>query len=662
MNEYTMRILEYDKAKEILKQYAISEPAKNLLDRLQPSSDIPEIERWMLETTEARRITDINPSVPLTAMEKIDEVMVKAGKGFILTTDELSAVKELLESVKKLKRFMGPMQAVSPVVASYALSMSELPHLREEIDRCVVNGRIDDRATPELNRLRKKIIVTDERIKQKLNSILASPSFAGVIQEAVVTVRNGRYVIPVKREYKRSFAGNVLDLSSSGSTLFIEPAAIARLQEELNILKMEEEKEVFRVLSCLSDMLETDIREISINVEAFIQYDFVFAKAKYSKALDCFPVKLNASNKIIIKGGRHPLIGNNAVPLDFEIGDGYRALVITGPNTGGKTVALKTVGLLTLMAQSGLHAPVEEGSELAVFAGILADIGDGQSIEQSLSTFSAHVKNISSIIECSTPRSLVLMDELGAGTDPGEGMGFAVAVLEEIFARGTTIVATTHISEIKEFAAKNEGFQNGRMEFDIDSLKPLYKLTIGRPGESNALLIALRLGVRRRIIERAHEITYGEKKDYSCEISLRPPSLSDENTENVRESPAVKEASALKPGGNTPEKAKKKPAGSFVKGDCVSISSMNRTGVVYEPENNRGEVVVMVMKKKYKINHKRLSLHVAARDLYPEDYDLDIVFESKENRKKRKLMGKRHVEGLVIETKEDEEQIRPSGD
>lgn len=653
MNEYTMRILEYDKLKEILKQYAISEPAKNLLDRLQPSADIPEIERWMHETTEARRITDINPSVPLTAMEKIDEVIAKAGKGFTLTPDELTAVKELLESVKKLKRFMGPMGAVSPVVASYALSMSELPHLREEIDRCVVNGRIDDRATPELNRIRKKIAVTDERIKQKLNSILSSPSLAGVIQEAVVTVRNGRYAIPVKREYKRNFAGNVLDLSSSGSTLFIEPAAIARLQEELNILKMEEEKEVFRVLSCLSEMVEADIREISINVEAFIQYDFIFAKAKYSRALDCCPVKLNANNKIIIKCGRHPLIGKNAVPLDFEIGEGYRALVITGPNTGGKTVALKTVGLLTLMVQSGLHAPVAEGSEMAVFAGILADIGDGQSIEQSLSTFSAHVKNISAIIEYSNSSSLVLMDELGAGTDPGEGMGFAVAVLEEIFGRGATIVATTHISEIKEFAAKNEGFKNGRMEFDIDSLKPLYKLTIGRPGESNAFLIALRLGVRRLIIERAHEITYGEKKDYSCEISLRPLSLSDENPETVGEAPAAKETSALKPGGSQ-EKAQKKPASSFVKGDCVYVSSMNRTGIVYEPENSRGEVVVMVMKKKYKINHKRLSLHVAARDLYPGDYDLDIVFESKENRKKRKLMSKRHVEGLVIETKEDE--------
>ncbi|MDD2444165.1 MAG: hypothetical protein PHS52_06670 [Desulfotomaculaceae bacterium] len=652
MNEHAMKTLEYDKVKECLKQFAVSQPAKEMFDRLYPSVNTAEIEQWMLETTEARRITDIKAGIPLTAMERIGEVMSKTGKGFTLTIDELTTVKELLECVKKLKRFMRPMQAVAPVVASYALSMSELPPLLDAIDRCVINGRVDDRATPELNKIRKKIAIADERIKQKLNNILSSPSYAGVIREAVVTMRNGRYVIPVKREHKRSFAGNVLDLSSSGSTLFIEPAAIARLQEEVNILKMEEEKEVFRILSGLTEMVEANVREISINVEAFVQYDFIFAKAKYSKSLDCRPVKLNKRNIIRIKSGRHPLIGKSAAPLDFQIGEGYRALVITGPNTGGKTVALKTVGLLTLMVQSGLHAPVAEESELAVFTGILADIGDGQSIEQSLSTFSSHVKNISTIIKQSNPCSLVLMDELGAGTDPGEGMGFAVAVLEEVFRKGATIVATTHISEIKEFAEKSEGFKNGRMEFDINSLKPLYRLTIGRPGESNAFLIALRLGVSRRIIERAHEITYREKKEYSCETPLRSQPSFDEKSEAGQAIPA-KEINAVITSGKQPVKPQKTSANRFNKGDCVFVSSMNRTGIVYEPENSRGEVVIMVMKKKYKINHKRLSLYVEAKDLYPENYDLDIVFESKENRKKRGLLSKRHVKGLIIETRED---------
>lgn len=233
-------------------------------------------------------------------------------------------------------------------------------------------------------------------------------------------------------------------------------------------------------------------------------------------------------------------------------------------------------------------------------------------------------------------------------------MGFAVAVLEEVFSKGATIVATTHISEIKEFANKKDGFKNGRMEFDIDSLKPLYRLTIGRPGDSNAFLIALRLGVRRQIIERAHEITYGERKDYSCEVTLQPKSMICEDMMTKDSQPPLKEAAAARPGAILKEKARKKAVSNFVKGDCVYISSMDRTGIVYEPENSRGEVVVMVMKKKYKINHKRLSLYVAAKDLYPEDYDLDIVFESKENRKKRKLMSKRHVEGVIIETPKEE--------
>ncbi|MEN6327746.1 MAG: DNA mismatch repair protein MutS, partial [Syntrophomonas sp.] len=349
--------------------------------------------------------------------------------------------------------------------------------------------------------------------------------------------------------------------------------------------------------------------------------------------------------------GRHPLLGPQATPLDFKIGEDYRALVITGPNTGGKTVALKTVGLMTLMVQSGLHVPVGEGSEFAVFKNILADIGDGQSIEQSLSTFSAHVKNISTIIEGSNAKSLVLMDELGAGTEPGEGMGFAIAVLEEVFKQGATILATTHISEIKEFAGNCPGFMNACMEFDINSLKPLYRLSIGRPGESNAFLIALRLGVRREIIERAHELSYREKKDYSDEISRFVGSgelIGQTETPGIVIPPL---ASADEPE-KLPKVKKSKPQ-RFKKGDCVYISTMQRHGIVYEPENSKGEVVVMVMKKKFKINHKRLSLYIEGEELYPENYDLDIVFESKENRKKRKLQSKHHIEGLIIESEDE---------
>ncbi|MCX7922627.1 MAG: hypothetical protein N3B21_11560 [Clostridia bacterium] len=649
MNTHAIKVLEYHKIKECLKQYAVSEQAKKLIDKLEPSTDKDVIEAWMLETTEARYIVDINQSVPLTSLEGIEGVANKAVKGIVLSPEDLAAVKGLLECVKRLKKFMNSMQAVAPTVAAYALSMFELADLYEEIDRCITNGRVDDRATPELAKIRKKIAIADERIKQKLNNILCSSAYSSIIQEAVISTRNGRYVIPIKKEHRRSFEGNVLDTSSSGSTLFIEPAVVARLQEELNILKIEEEKEEYRILAHMTGIVDSYSREISINTEAFIQYDFMVAKAKYSRSLGCCPVTLNEQNCINIKGGRHPLIGKSAVPLDFYIGSDYNVLVITGPNTGGKTVAIKTVGMMTLMVQSGLHVPVAEGSEFAIYNNVLADIGDGQSIEQSLSTFSSHVKNISAILEEADSKCLVIVDEVGAGTDPGEGMGFAVAVLEEVYRKGATMIATTHYSEIKDFAEKTPGFKNGCMDFDINSLRPLYKLRIGQPGESNAFLIALRLGISKKIIERAHEITYRESREYSYEDVFRynePVDIIEEKDTGCVIN--AKLSSTHIDANKTKDKKKMEDTG-FNVGDCVYVSSMNRTGIVCERENSRGEVVVMVMKNKFKINKKRLSLYVEGKELYPENYDFDIVFESKEDRKKKKIMGKRHVKGVTIE-------------
>lgn len=302
-----------------------------------------------------------------------------------------------------------------------------------------------------------------------------------------------------------------------------------------------------------------------------------------------------------------------------------------------------------MMAQSGIHVPVEDGSEFAVFVDVLVDIGDGQSIEQSLSTFSSHIKNIISILDNANKHTLVIMDEIGAGTDPGEGMGIAIAVLEELYMKKATILATTHYSEIKDFALNHEGFVNGCMEFDINTLKPLYKLNIGKPGESNAFLIALRLGMNKNIIERAHEVTYKEQKEYlEYKNEDKKESLEDVKESHINEQQLQKyeEAKRLN---KVYEKQKAEPM--FSLGDCVYISFMNRTGIIYESENAKGEYGVLVMKKKLKINKKRLSLHIAKDELYPEDYDFDIIFETKENRKKKKTMDKKHIEGIEIELK-----------
>lgn len=647
MNKNTVELLEYEKIKEILAGYAVSDYCKDMIRKLEPSCDKYRIEEWLAETTEARAVADKTSSVPIHSLKDMKNIIGKLGRVDILSPEDLSAISGLLHECGKLKIFMADKANLAPRVSSYALSLYELKELEDEIDRCIWNGRVDDRASSELAKIRKKMVFLEDKIKSKLEGILKNSNYQTFLQDRVVSLRDGRFVIPIKNEHKRNVEGNIMGSSASGSTVFIEPEEVKRLQDDLNLLKIDEEKEVYRILSSLTVLVEENLMKIKINMEIMINYDFLFAKAKYSRAIEGNTVKLRGDKYIKIMDGKHPLIGKSAVPLNFEIGDKYRALVITGPNTGGKTVALKTVGLLSMMVQSGLHVPVEDGSEFAVFTDILVDIGDGQSIEQSLSTFSSHIKNIIGIMECSDSHTLVIMDELGAGTDPGEGMGIAISVLESVYEKGATIIATTHYSEIKGFAESREGFENGCMEFDIDTLKPLYKLSIGKAGESNAFLIALRLGMDRKTIERAHEITYKKKKEYnSFEMKDFTP-IQQESEEIKLHNERVQEQKKRQEVREKIERKKIIP--SFKIGDCVYISTMNRTGIVYELENSKGEIGVMVMKKKLKINKKRLSLYVDSSELYPENYDFDIIFESKENRKKDKIMSKHHIDGMTIE-------------
>lgn len=647
MNTNTTNILEYNKIKETLKNYALSELAKDMIDRLEPYADINLIQRHLNETTETRAIVDRSSSVPLHGLAGIKTIKEKLGKVGNLLPEELETICGLLRDGTKLKRFMETKADVAPTVSTYALSIFELKDILEEIERCIVRGRVDDKASSELARLRKKILILEDRIKTKLEAVLKNSKYKDYIQDSLVSMRNGRYVIPVKSQYKNNMDGSIHDMSTSGSTVFIEPEEVKKAQDELNLLRIEEEREVYRILSTLTAMVEENQRGLSINIETMSYYDFIFAKAKYSKSIEGRAAALNNRNFICINNGRHPMLGKSAVPLNFTIGDDYRSLVITGPNTGGKTVVLKTVGLLTMMIQSGLHVPVEEGSEFAVFADILADIGDGQSIEQSLSTFSSHIKNIISIINCADAHTLVIMDEVGAGTDPGEGMGIATAVLEELYKKGATILATTHYSEIKGFAETTPGFRNGCMEFDINTLKPMYRLKIGKAGESNALFIALRLGMDKALIERAHEITYKETKQYEVYRPEKVEYAKEEDKAVKQHEQELEKLKTVSKAKQVSEKQKAKP--KFNIGDCVYISTMNRTGIVCELENNKGEIGVMVMKQKFKVNHKRLQLFIEGQELYPEDYDFDIVFENKDDRKKKKLMSKKHVEGMTIE-------------
>ncbi|MDF2670807.1 MAG: mismatch repair protein MutS protein, partial [Paenibacillus sp.] len=489
--------LEFDKVKERLREFAISAPGRGLIDQLVPVADQRRIGMWLAEAEEACAILKQGASVPIPSMEGMDSMLELLGKGYLLQAEDLALLGRFIESGWQMKRYMKIKEQLAPGVSSYALSLYEMKELHKEIERCIRHGRVTDQASSELFKIRKQMAIIEDRMRKKLDSIVSK--YRSILQEAVVSMRNDRYVLPVKREFRKQIAGSVLDESSSGQTVFVEPADIAHLQLALREHSADEAREEAKVLGSLTELAEQHSMELSVNYETLAAYDFLFAKAKYGYSLNARKVALNKSGVIHINGGRHPMLGGSSVPLDFHIGQGYNALLITGPNTGGKTVSLKTIGLLTLMVQAGLLVPVEEGSEFAIYTNVAADIGDGQSIEQSLSTFSAHIRSLKQILDEADSQTLVLLDELAAGTDPGEGVGLSIAVLEELQRRKCTIVATTHFNEIKRFAERTTGFRNARMEFDQDSLRPLYKLRMGEAGSSYAFDIAYKLGINAAI-------------------------------------------------------------------------------------------------------------------------------------------------------------------
>lgn len=640
MNLKTIETLQFHDVKKEVAQYAISELGKEEVLSLTPSNNKRQIEAWLQEVAEAKKILQLSSSVPIHGLTGIGLLLKQLQKGFTLRPDQFTSLNELFVCIEKLKRFMKDKQYAAPMISTYVYSFADLNKVAEEIVRCIRNGRVDDYASKELLKIRKQITVVEERMKTRIEQILKSGKNSKYLQEQIVSIRNGRYVIPVKKEYRKNIKGSVLDTSASGSTVYIEPEELGSYQEEVEYLKLAEEAEIERVLMLLTALVLEHEHEINIAVETMKQYDVIFAKAKYSNFIRGIAPQMNEHHTIKLKDARHPLLGEEAVPLNFEIGDSYDALVITGPNTGGKTVTVKTVGLMTVMAQSGLHIPAEGGSEIAIFEKMFVDIGDGQSIEQSLSTFSSRIKNIIEILGHTTPQTLVLLDELGSGTDPAEGMGLATSILEELYKKGATLLATTHYSEIKAFADKHDGFENGSMEFDQETLKPTYRLVIGKGGESQAFAIALKLGMHPKIIERAHHITYNEEKDYSGATTFAKYELERQlamNSKYVHKQKHKKEG------------VKQLQPIPFKLGDNVKIPSLNEFGIVAKPANEKGDLEVLVKGKRLTFNHKRLELYIKAEELYPEDYEMDTIFETKEHRKIRKQLSKGHVEGLVIE-------------
>lgn len=511
MDNKSFRVLEFDKIIEALKTKASSSLGLNKIEKLEPSSDFEEVQYRLQETTEAQSILIKRGHINLGGIHDILDKVKRAEIGASLDPGSLLMVADTLRAARVLSNSLsgdGEEEDFNyPIIQSLATSL----YIHREIEDAVYNAivseiEIADSASHTLRDIRRKIVQKNQSIRSKLNTIISSATYQKYLQDSIISMRGDRFVVPVKAEYRSVVAGIVHDQSSSGATLFIEPMSIVEMNNELRKLKLDEQEEIERILAELSKMIGEIAREIISNQEILEKIDFIFAKGKLSLEMKGIDPKLNKDKSFVIKNGRHPLLDPKKVVANtIYLGDEFHTLVITGPNTGGKTVTIKTVGLFALMTQSGLHIPADFGSSMCVYDNIFADIGDEQSIEQSLSTFSSHMTRIVSILDKVTEDSLVIFDELGAGTDPVEGAALAIAILEDVRMAGAKCIATTHYSELKNYALTKKGVENAAVEFDVETLSPTYRLLIGVPGKSNAFEISKKLGLSEFVINRAKE-------------------------------------------------------------------------------------------------------------------------------------------------------------
>lgn len=631
----TESVLEINILKERIQEFAYTEQAKKRIRELRPMLSVREVKTAQRETTEAKLILEKVGNPPLTNLEDMEEMMQIMKAGGCLTAEQLETMAGTLTAVSRLKDFLNQAKQLQISMPYYEENLEPLEAVREEIRVKIRSGKVEDQATRELKNLRSQIALLEIKIREKAESVIRS--HASWMAESYPTVRDGHICVPVKKEYKSKVTGHVISRSATGNTLFIEPAGVAGLAKELELKKLEEENEVMNILYTLTGILSDYAEVFDQNKRTVEKLDYAFAKAKISLEYEGIEPAITETRKIDIKNGRHPLLDKNlCVPLDFQIGEGVRGIVITGPNTGGKTVAVKTVGMTCYMAQCGLHVACESAI-LCLLNQILCDIGDGQSLSENLSTFSSHITNVLEILKRADSQSLVIMDELGSGTDPTEGMGIAIAILEELKQSGCFYLATTHYPDVKQYAEQTEGLLNARMAFDRDTLKPLYRLEIGAAGESCALYIAKRLGMPSDMLSRAGIAAYGEARtdlseDAGCET------LQHMKTAGLKKDPHGNPA--------------RLNITKFSIGDSVLVYPDKKIGIICRPPDEKGMLQVQLPGGKTWLNHKRVKLHVAADRLYPEDYDFSIIFDTVENRKARHTMERKYDKEMRIITED----------
>lgn len=623
--------IEFDKIKELWKNLCVTDKAKEQIDKISFYLSERELRKQLKDTTDSKTMLEKLGMPPLPNVEEIKEILMAAEKGDCLTPFQLERVEKMLAAVRRLRDYLNRGKIYENAIAYYDENLDAAEDLREEISRQIRGGEVDDYASKELFQIRNQIVKCEEQMKQKAEQILRSHK--EYMADSYCTLRNGRLCLPVKKEYKLKINGSVIDKSATGNTLFMEPVSISRYYEEIQLLKISEENEVYRILYTLTAMTADRSEMLRNNINMIEKLDFIFSKGKLSMDLDGVEPSINLERKIILKNARHPLMDRAInVPLQFSIGTGVNGIVITGPNTGGKTVAIKTVMLNCMMAQCGLHVTCEN-ADICMNSSYLCDIGDGQNLAENLSTFSSHIKNVLEVLQNADRDSFVIMDELGSGTDPAEGMGIAIAILEELKRTGCLFLVTTHYPEVKEYAKHTESIVNARMTFDQETLQPTYQMIIGEAGESCAFYIADQLGMPKEMLQTAVRYAYGESVVSKYQFRNEKNNLEHHRSNKIRKTDKNKKDVKLQ------EK--------FRRGDSVMVFPDKKIGIVCEPMNDKGVLRVQMPDKKIWINHKRVRLQVAASELYPEDYDFSIIFDTVENRKKRHDMERKYTEEQI---------------
>ena len=623
--------IEFDKIKEQWKNLAVTDKARESIEETACYLSEGELRKQLRDTTNSKNLLEKLGTPPLQNVDEIREIMVAAGKGDCLTPYQLERVEKVLVAVQRLKDYLNRGKIYGNPLAYYEENLDAAETLREEIRRQICGGAVDDYASKELRQIRSDLARCEEQMKQKAEQVMRANKEC--MADSYCTTRNGRICIPVKKEYKFKISGSVIDKSATGNTFFIEPVSVSKYYEELQLLRINEENEVYRILYTLTSMVAEAVPVMNENIRMMEKLDFIFSKGKLSMDMGAVEPAINTERRIVLTDARHPLMDRNEnVPLQFEIGKQARGIIITGPNTGGKTVAIKTVMLCCIMAQCGLHVTCTD-ADICMNSGYLCDIGDGQDITANLSTFSAHIKNVLEVLGEVNRDSLVVMDEMGSGTDPAEGMGIAVAILEELRKSECLFLVTTHYPAVKEYAERTQDVINARMTFDRETLKPTYQMVIGEAGESCAFYIAERLGMPNEMLKTAIRVAYGEAAVDSYRF--------------VKEDTVIQRQGAHKISRMKQTVPRKDLSAKYRLGDNVMIYPDKKIGIVCEPVNEKGVLRVQLRDKKIWINHKRVKLHIAAKKLYPGDYDFSIIFDTVENRKLRHDMERKYTEKTI---------------